>query len=51
MNGVAKEEELDAPKLKVILLLLSADDMVLFSYNVDGIMYSTFAKHFANVVD
>ena len=38
MNRVAREEGLDAPKLmqQVILLLLYADDMVTFSYNVDG---------------
>ena len=38
VNRVAREEGLDAPKLmqQVILLLLYADDVVIFSYDVDG---------------
>ena len=38
MNRVAREEGLDTPKLmqQVILLLLFANDVVIFSYNVDG---------------
>ena len=37
-NRVARQEGLDAPKLmqQVILLLLYVDDMVFFSYDVDG---------------
>ena len=38
VNRVAREEGLDAPKLmqQVILFLLYADDMVIFSYDVDS---------------
>ena len=38
VNRVAKEEKLDAPKLmhQVILLLLYADDVVLFSYDIES---------------
>ena len=41
MNKVAREEELNAPKLMqhVILLLLYADDVVLFSYDVDSMQH------------
>ena len=37
-NRVAREEGLDAPKLiqQVILLFLYTDNMVIFSYDVDG---------------
>ena len=38
VNRVAKEEKLDAPKLmhQVILLLLYADDVLLFSYDIES---------------
>ena len=38
VDRVAREEGLDAPKLmqQVILLLLYANDMIIFSYDVDG---------------
>ena len=38
VNRVTREEGLDAPKLiqQVILLLLYANDMIIFSYDVDG---------------
>ena len=38
MNRVAREEGLDAPKLmhQVILVLLYADYVLIFSYDVDG---------------
>ena len=41
VNRVAREEGLDAPKLmqQVILLLLYGDNMVNFSYDVDGMQY------------
>ena len=41
MNRVAREEGLDAPKLmqQVILLLLYADDIVIVSYDVDGMQH------------
>ena len=41
MNKVAREEELNAPKLmqNVIVLLLYADDVVLFSYDVDSMQH------------
>ena len=38
VNTIVREEGLDAPKLMqhVILLLLYGDDVVIFSYDVDG---------------
>ena len=41
VNKVAREEGLNAPKLmqNFILLLLYADDVALFSYDVDSMQY------------
>ena len=41
MNMVAREEGLDAPKhmQQVILLILYADNVVIFSYHVDGMQH------------
>ena len=41
VNKVAREEGLNAPKLmqNVIVLLLYADDVVLFSYDVDSMQH------------
>ena len=41
MNMVAREEGLDAPKhmQQVILLILYADNVVIFSYDVDGMQH------------
>ena len=39
VNRFAREEGLDAPKLmqQVILFLLYVDEVVIFSYNVEGV--------------
>ena len=41
VNSVAREERLDVPKLlqQSILLVLYADDVVMLSYEVDGIQH------------
>ena len=41
VNTIVREEGLDAPKLmqQVILLLLYADDIVIVSYDVDGMQH------------
>ena len=56
MNRVAIEDGLDAPKLmrQVITLLLYIDDVVIFSYDFDGIQRLLGALEgydFVNVVD
>ena len=56
VNRVAIEDGLDAPKLmrQVITLLLYIDDVVIFSYDFDGIQRLLGALEgydFVNVVD